>query len=73
MYKFISIISCRCTSSDEKAPETDAPATETSQEAPEAASEMKDGTYEVETKDFDDNGGKARVSVKVEGGKISRS
>lgn len=29
-----------------------------------------DGTYEVETKDADDNGGKARASVKIEGDKI---
>ena len=31
---------------------------------------VADGVYEVETKDADDNGGKARASVKFEGGKI---
>lgn len=59
-----------CTSSDEKKSQTETPATETSQKATETDAKIKDGTYEVETKDFDDNGGKARVSVKVEGGKI---
>lgn len=36
----------------------------------EAKAEVKDGVYEVETKDADSNGGKARASVKFEGGKI---
>lgn len=33
-------------------------------------SEYKDGTYEVETKEADKNGGKARVSVEFKDGKI---
>lgn len=43
---------------------TEAPKTETT-------AEYKDGTFEAETKDADENGGKARVSVKIEGGKIA--
>ncbi len=62
-----------CTSSNEKEPQTEAPATETSQENTEASTDLKDGTYEVETKDFDENGGKAKVSVKVEDGKIAEA
>lgn len=46
---------------------------DTTTEAPktEATAEYKDGTFEAETKDADENGGKARVSVKIEGGKIA--
>ncbi|MGG7078177.1 FMN-binding protein [Clostridium sardiniense] len=34
---------------------------------------MKDGTYEVETKNADDNGGKAKVVLTVADGKITKA
>ncbi|MGL5715518.1 MAG: FMN-binding protein [Paraclostridium sp.] len=34
---------------------------------------MKDGVYEVETKEADDHGGKAKVSVTVKDGKITEA
>lgn len=48
--------------------ETGAPADNNKQEAT-----MKDGTYEVETKDADDNGGKARASIIVKDGKVAEA
>ena len=59
-----------CSSTDEKAPETEAPA-KTETEA--NASGLQDGTYEVETKEFDENGGKARATVVVKDGKIAEA
>ncbi|WP_297521954.1 FMN-binding protein [uncultured Clostridium sp.] len=48
---------------DEEA-KTEGTSTETTEGA------ITNGLYEVETKDADENGGKARASVKFEGGKI---
>lgn len=48
--------------------QTEAPAEGSKQE-----STMKDGTYEVETKNADDNGGKARASVTIKDGKIAEA
>ncbi|MBO3445489.1 FMN-binding protein [Clostridium sp. CCUG 7971] len=59
----LSLVGCSSTPKEE-APAKETPKTE------ETASGMKDGVYEAETKEADENGGKARVSVKVESGKI---
>lgn len=58
----ISLVGCG--GSDEKKAET-----------PDKGSEvtMKDGTYEVETKNADDNGGKAKVVLTVADGKITKA
>ena len=49
--------------------QTDAPAADNSKQE----ATMKDGTYEVETKNADDNGGKARASVTIKDGKITEA
>lgn len=64
----LSLVGCSSTTKEE------APAKETATKEETTAKEettgMKDGVYEAETKSADENGGKARVSVKVESGKI---
>ncbi|WP_042275857.1 FMN-binding protein [[Clostridium] dakarense] len=60
----LSLVGCSSTPKEEA--KADTPKTE-------EAAGMKDGVYEAETKDADENGGKARVSVKVESGKITEA
>lgn len=60
----LSLVGCSST------PKEETPATEKETSTTEEAAGMKDGVYEAETKDADDNGGKAVASIKVEGGKI---
>lgn len=59
-----------CSSSDEKKPEAEAPEKEVAQTEEGA---MTDGTYEVETKDADDKGGKAKLVITVKDGKIAEA
>ena len=54
-----------CSSAKDEAPEKEV--------ATGSDAAMTDGTYEVETKDFDDNGGKAKVVIKVKDGKITEA
>lgn len=61
----LSLVGCSSTPKEE-APKADAPSTEES-------AGIKDGVYEAETKDADENGGKALVSIKVEGGKVTEA
>lgn len=61
----MAMVSC---GGDKEETKTEAPKTEVTADA---KAEYKDGTFEAETKDADENGGKARVSVKIEGGKIA--
>ncbi len=58
----ISLVGCGG-SDDKKAEETNN----------NSAVTMKDGTYEVETKNADDNGGKAKVTLTVADGKITKA
>lgn len=67
---FLALSLVGCSSPKEEAPEEKAPEKEVAQENEGA---MTDGTYEVETKDFDDNGGKAKVVVTIKDGKITEA
>ena len=59
----LSLVGCSSTNKEEEVSKTDVPVSEQSLE-------MKDGVYEAETKEADEQGGKAIATIKVEGGKV---
>ena len=60
-----------CSTTKEETPEAEAPRTEATDSNEEA--KLQDGTYEAETKEADDNGGKARAKIVVVDGKITEA
>lgn len=68
----LSVVGC---SSNDKTSQSNEEASNKSQveQTKETTATLQDGTYEVETKDADDNGGKARVSLVIKDGKINEA